>query len=290
MLYQLVDERGEASLRRACVCLGVSRSHYNEWCQHKHETPEVSSEEIDLRDEMHKIACEFVRYGYRRMTHELRRRGFSANHKRVLKLMREDNLLCLKKVFKPRTTNSDHNYRIYPNLAKGLKVTGLNQLWVADITYIRLQREFVYLAVVMDVYSRRCLGWSLSRYIDTQLTLQALKNALEDRQGMDLAQLIHHSDRGVQYASTDYINRLQEHKIEISMSRTGNPYDNAFAESLMKTLKYEEVYLNEYDDLADAQTNIKRFLEDVYNQKRIHSSIGYKTPEEYEKEATNLNT
>lgn len=284
MLYQMIiQDAGRVCVEHVCAGLGVSRSGYYRWMTGM-DVPLQDPGDMRLRDEMHKIACEFVRYGYRRMTHELRRRGFSVNHKRVLKLMSEDNLLCLKKVFKPRTTNSDHNYRIYPNLAKGLKVTGLNQLWVADITYIRLQTEFVYLAVVMDVYSRRCLGWELSRNIDTQLTLQALENALEDRQDMDLAQFIHHSDRGVQYAATDYVNRLQKHKIQISMSRTGNPYDNAFAESLMKTLKYEEVYLNEYDDLADAHKNIKRFLEDVYNTKRLHSSIGYLPPNEFEKE------
>jgi len=188
-----------------------------------------------------------------------------------------------KKRFKLQTTNSNHGEKIYPNLAKTLEVTGMNQLWVADITYIQLSKEFVYLAVIIDVFSRRCIGWDLSRNIDTQLTLNALLKALQTRNKDDLKNLIHHSDQGVQYASMDYVNYLKDIGIQISMSRKGNPYDNAFAESFMKTLKYEEVYLNEYGRFNDAFENIEHFIEEVYNLKRLHSSIGYKSPVDFEK-------
>ena len=198
--------------------------------------------------------------------------------------MKEDNLLCIKRMFKPQTTNSNHNLRTYPNLAKDMEVTDLNQLWVADITYIRLMSDFIYLAVLMDVFSRKCIGWELDRYIDTQLVLNALGMALSNRNGMDLSGLVHHSDQGVQYASNDYIDLLNKNSIQPSMSRKGNPYDNAFAESFIKTLKYNEVYLKEYETFSEAYQNIQEFIEEVYNQKRIHSSIGYKTPNEYEKE------
>ena len=198
--------------------------------------------------------------------------------------MREDNLLCIKKNFTPRTTDSEHNLTVYPNLAKDLKVTAVNQLWVADITYIRLVKEFVYLAVILDVFSRKCVGWELSRDIDAQLTLNALNKAWANREGMDLSGLVHHSDQGVQYAAHDYINLLKKKGIQISMSRKGNPYDNAFAESFIKTLKYEEVYLKEYESFNDAYINIEEFIDDVYNDKRLHSSIGYLPPNEFETE------
>jgi transposase InsO family protein len=187
-------------------------------------------------------------------------------------------------MFRPQTTDSNHNLRTYPNLAKDMKVTDLNQLWVADITYIRLMNDFIYLAVLMDVFSRKCIGWELDRYIDTTLALNALGMALSNRNGMGLSGLVHHSDQGVQYASNDYIDLLNENNIQPSMSRKGNPYDNAFAESFIKTLKYNEVYLKEYETFDEAYQNIQQFIEEVYNQKRIHSSIGYKTPNEYEKE------
>lgn len=289
LTYTLIEQRDNVSLREACGCLGVSRRGYRLWQQRKQASTTPLDLEMLIRDEMQKIACEFPRYGYRRITAELSRRGVTVNHKRVLKLMREDNLLCLKKRFKPQTTDSDHSLRVYPNLAKDLEVSAVNQLWVADITYVRLVWEFVYLAVVLDAFSRRCLGWELSRNIDTQLTLNALEKALENRKGTDLAGLIHHSDQGVQYAAQDYVSRLTENNIQPSMSRRGNPYDNAFAESFIKTLKYEEVYLKEYDSFSDAYHNLEEFIEAVYNEKRIHSSIGYKTPNEYEKEVKNTN-
>jgi transposase InsO family protein len=202
------------------------------------------------------------------------------NHKRVLRIMREDNLLCLRRRSFVRTTNSNHGLRVYPNLAKDLKLTGLNQLWVADITYIRLLHEFVYLAVILDAYSRRVIGWALSRTLEADLAVEALRMAI--RRGRVEPGLVHHSDRGVQYASLAYIELLDEHKIKPSMSRRGNPYDNAKAESFMKTLKYEEVHRSEYRDLADARRQIGRFIESVYNQKRLHSALGYLPPAEFE--------
>lgn len=276
-------EQTTVSISRACRQFGVSRSGYSLWLRRLPPQPNV--EEMNLRAEIQDIALEYTCYGYRRITAELRNQGIMVNHKRVLRLMRADNLLCVKKVFNPQTTDSNHTLRVYQNLAKCLVVTAVNQLWVADITYIRLECEFVYLAVVIDVYSRRCIGWALSRIINTQLTLDALDHALASRQGIDLQGLIHHSDQGVQYASQEYINRLMEYNIQPSMSRRGNPYDNAFAESFMKTLKHEEVNLQEYMDFDDAYQNIQNFIEEVYNAKRLHSSIGYLSPNEYEKKA-----
>lgn len=282
-----IQEREGASISRACKQLCVSRSGYSLWLRRKPTQP--IPDEMNLRAEIQDIALAYPYYGYRRITAELRNRGTLVNRKRVLRLMHADNLIWVKKAFKPQTTDSNHTLRVYPNLARNLEVTALNQLWVADITYIRLEREFVYLAAVLDIFSRRCVGWALSRIIDTQLTIDALNKALEVRRGADLSGLVHHSDQGVQYASKDYVDRLMEYGIQPSMSRRGNPYDNAFAESFIKTLKYEEVYLKEYDSFTDAYRNIEEFIEAVYNEKRIHSSIGYKTPNEYEKEVKNTN-
>lgn len=219
------------------------------------------------------------RYGYRRVTAELHRRGCIINHKRILALMRKDNLLCLKKKRWLCTTNSSHAYRVYPNLARDVVLTHLNQLWVADITYVRLARQFVYLAVVLDAFSRRAIGWAVRLHLDTQLSLAALERALTMRTVSP--GLIHHSDRGVQYAAGEYIDLLTKNHIAISMSRKGNPYDNAKAESFMKTLKHEEVLLNEYETLDDAHANIGRFIDKVYNTKRLHSSLGYRPPVEF---------
>ena len=238
-----------------------------------------------LREHIQRVALEWSRYGYRRITKELHRQGVGANHKRVLRLMREDNLLCLRKKRFVATTNSDHGLPVYPNLAAEMDVTAPDQLWVSDLTYIRLGHEFIirlghefiYLAVVLDACSRRCLGWSLGRRLDTALATTALKMALTERKPQ-----VHHSDRGVQYASGEYTSLLQASGVSISMSRRGNPYDNAKAESFMKTLKYEQVYLSEYENLADARAQIGHFLEAVYNQKRLHSSLGYLTPTEFE--------
>ena len=280
MMYDTIQNREqEVNIGSACSALGVSRSGYVKWLKR-----EPRPDNMELRDELQTIVVEFPRYGYRRMTMELKRRGFAVNHKRVLRLMREDNLLCAKRLFKPMTTDSGHSLRVYPNLARGLAVTDLNQLWVADITYVRLLAEFVYLAVVMDAFSRKCIGWELDRRIDSRLALNALEMALSERGESELSGLVHHSDRGVQYAATDYVDMLTDNGITVSMSRKGNPYDNAFAESFMKTLKYEEVYLCEYESFSEARDNIGRFIEEIYNRKRLHSSIGYLPPDEFEKE------
>ena len=236
--------------------------------------------ELDLRGAVQRIALEFPSYGRPRVTAELRRRGWRVNPKRVYRILREDNLLCLRKRKFVVTTEAEHGLPVYPNLAGELVLNGIDQLWVADITYVRLELEFIYLAVVLDAFSRRVIGWALDRTLEDRLTLSALRMALKQRHPR--AGLVHHSDRGVQYASSDYTELLKQQGIGISMSRTGNPYDNAKAESFIKTLKYEEVYRQEYRDLAEARVSIGRFLEKTYNQKRLHSALGYRPPEEFE--------
>ena len=281
-MKELLDSHPSFPISFVCSCLGINRSNYYRWKTLSTQPPSVDPDEMRLKNEIQRIALEFPKYGYRRVTFELRRRDFPVNAKHILRLMREDNLLCVRRTFRPVTTNSNHSHKIYPNLVKDMNITGLNQLWVADITYIRLLHEFIYLAVIIDVFSRKCIGWELERNVDTQLTLNALHRALENRCGHDLSNLVHHSDQGVQYASQDYIDCLKEHKITVSMSRKGNPYDNAFAESFIKTLKYEEVYLTEYRFFEEAYENIEHFIERVYNEKRLHSSIGYLPPNEFE--------
>ena len=244
--------------------------------------PLPADQDMELRDQIQRLALEWPQYGYRRITAELHRQGLEANHKRVLRLMREDNLLCLRNRHFMTTTDSRHSMTIYPNLVPALRLTGINQLWVADITYIRLAREFVYLAVILDAYSRRCIGWALEPHLEAQLAVAALRQSLATRKIE--AGLVHHSDRGVQYASSVYTELLKEQGVRISMSRTGNPYDNAQAERFMRTLKYEEVYLFEYETMAEARARISHFLEEVYNQKRLHSAIGYLPPAEYEQQ------
>ena len=236
--------------------------------------------DMELRDAIQKIAVEWPSYGRPRMTKELRRHGWVVNPKRVRRLMRQDNLLCVRKRKFVVTTDSNHTRKSYPNLARNMILTGTDQLWVADITYIRLRDEFVFLAVILDAYSRRVIGWALDRTLEDDLTLGALRMALARRRLPP--GLVHHSDRGSQYASHDYTDLLKEHGITISMSRKGNPWDNAACESFMKTLKYEEVYRNEYRDLAEARASIREFLEKMYNQKRLHSALGYVPPVEFE--------
>jgi transposase InsO family protein len=255
---------------------GISRAGYYRW----RVPPLRFPVEMELRDQMQQIALEFPSYGYRRITMELNRRGFAVNHKRVLRLMRQDHLLCLRRKAFVVTTDSRHHLPVYPNLARDIAPDRVNQLWRADITYIRLRNEFVYLAVVLDAYSRRVIGWALGRTLEAALPVSALTMAL--RQRRPAPGLVHHSDRGVQYASYEYTDLLKQHGSQISMSRKGNPYDNAACESFMKTLKYEEVYRSEYRDLADAYAQIGEFLEKVYNQRRLHSALGYVPPVEFE--------
>jgi putative transposase len=236
--------------------------------------------DMELRDAIQRVALEWPCYGRPRVTAELRRQGWTVNPKRVYRLMREDNLLCVRRRKFLVTTNSNHGRKIYPNPARDLVLTGVNQLWIADLTYIRLREEFVFLAAILDAFSRRVIGWALDRHLDDELTLTALRLAIAHRSPS--AGLVHHSDRGSQYASRDYIELLAANQIRVSMSRRANPWDNAACESFMKTLKYEEVYRNEYRDLAEARASIGKFLETVYNQKRLHSSLGYLPPAEFE--------
>ena len=236
--------------------------------------------DMDLRDAIQRIALEWPSYGRPRITAELRRRGWTVNAKRVHRLLREDNLLCVRKRKFVVTTDSNHGRKVYPNLARDMVLTGMDQLWRADITYIRLREEFVFLAVILDAFSRRVIGWALDRNMEDGLTLTALRMALSRRSIQP--GLVHHSDRGSQYASNDYTDLLKANQIDISMSRKGNPWDNAACESFMKTLKYEEVLRNEYRDLAEARASIREFLEKVYNQKRLHSALGYLPPVEFE--------
>jgi putative transposase len=242
-----------------------------------------SDPDMDLRDAIQKIAVEWPSYGRPRITAELRERGWAVNPKRVYRLMREDNLLCVRKRKFVVTTDSNHTRKVYPNLARDVVPTAVNQLWRADITYIRLRDEFVFLAVILDAYSRRVIGWALDRTMEDELTLTALRMALKQR--AITSGLVHHSDRGSQYASNDYTDLLKANGIDISMSRKGNPWDNAACESFMKTLKYEEVLRNEYRNLAEARASIGKFLEKVYNEKRLHSALGYQPPARFEKEA-----
>jgi putative transposase len=261
-----------------CTLAQVSRAgYYRHW-----QTVAPRTAETALRDEVQRLALAQRHYGYRRIAALLRRAGWRINHKRVLRLMREDNLLCLRKnAFVPPTTDSRHSWRIYPNLAWRLKPSGLNQLWVADITYVRMAEGFAYLAVVLDAFSRRAIGWAIEDHFEARLALAALEMALAKRT-ITPGLLVHHSDRGIQYACGDYIGRLEAHAIQPSMSRVGCPYDNAMAESFMKTLKQEEVDGRGYRDLGQAREAIEHFLADVYNRQRLHSALAYNTPAEIE--------
>lgn len=286
MISKNRNSHNSPSIQGATRLLNVSKSGFYKWSNNNIINSKNNKIEMKIKNQIHKIAIEFPGYGYRRITKELEHRGYNVNHKRTLRLMREDNLLCIKKKFKPLTTNSNHEHKIYPNLVKDLDINRLNHVWASDITYIQLINEFVYLAVIIDLFSRKCIGWELSRNIDSQLVLNALDKAIRDRWNHELYGLIHHSDQGVQYASDLYISRLWKHNILISMSRKGNPYDNAFVESFIKTLKYEEVYLNEYNSYWDAFENISNFIDNVYNKKRLHSSLEYQSPIDFEQRKT----
>ncbi len=264
------------SVRQLCDLLELNRA----WYYARAKAATQAERDVALRDAIERIVLEFPGYGYRRVTAQLHRLAWDVNHKRVLRVMRQEALLCQLQRSWIATTDSRHTLTTYPNLLARRELSRPNQAWVADITYIRLPAAFVYLACVLDAWSRRCVGWQLSRTIDTGLTLAALEAAIRVRQP-DVG-LIHHSDRGVQYASSAYIARLTDIGAQISMSAKGNPYDNAKAESFFKTLKREEVYLNQYQTFADAEEQIGRFIDDVYNQKRLHSSLGYLPPVEYE--------
>lgn len=258
--------------------MGMSASTY--YYRAKDRTEKLR-QDADLRDRIERILLRFPYYGSRRITKQLRREGLLVNHKRVERVMRQEGLCARRpeRRFKV-TTDSRHPYPVYPNLAKGLNPAGPDRLWVCDLSYIRVLTAFVYLAVILDAFSRKVVGYALSRRLDVELTLAALRAALASRRPS--AGCIHHSDRGVQYAAADYVEVLREHGFRISMSRKGNVYDNAVAEAFFKTLKAEEVYLWEYRDWEDVTARVPEFIEKVYNVERIHSALGYLTPEEFE--------
>ncbi len=271
--------QGSLSIERMCQLAQVSRAGFYRSLQ-EHQPVE---EEMEVRSTIQQIVFEHRRrYGYRRVTAELRRRGLLVNHKRVSRLMREDNLLAVQPRAFVVTTDSRHQFEVYLNLASRMKLTGINQLWVADITYIRLKTEFVYLAVILDGFSRKVVGWALDRTLATRLPKAALERAIAERQPPP--GLVHHSDRGVQYASDEYVQVLQDHQMIPSMSRPANPYDNASCESFMKTLKREEIYANDYLDLDHLRANIEAFIEQYYNRCRLHSALGYQSPDEFEQQ------
>jgi transposase InsO family protein len=270
-------QQGGLNIDEMCWMVSASRAgYYRRW-----KASRPREEETALRDRLQKLALAHPHYGYRRIGALFRREGWQVNHKRVLRLLRTDNLLCMrKKAFVPATTDSRHAWLVWPNLTRGMKTTGINQLWVADITYIRLKEEFVYLAVVLDAHSRCIVGWDIERHLGSILAIRALKMALTHR--TPEPNMIHHSDRGFQYACMDYVRILQSCGIQISMSRVGNPYDNAKAESFMKTLKTEEVNGSDYRNFEHVCEAISDFLENVYNRKRLHSALDYLSPIEFE--------
>jgi transposase InsO family protein len=270
-------------VKKVAQILQVSKSGYYKWLRRKgRSNREIRNQPIV--EKIKNIIESTTGYGYRRITYALRALGDIVNHKRVLRLMRMHELIIKRTRFHPITTDSEHDNPVYPNLVRGLRISYPNQVWAADFTYIQLKEGFVYLVVEMDLYSRRIIGWSLSRELTAETALEALHMALYNRRKDNLSGLIHHSDRGVQFTSMVFTQCLRDHGIEISNSRKAYPYDNAFVESFFKTLKMEEVYLNEYENFEDALKNIKHFIEDDYNAKRMHSSLGYVSPCEFERQ------
>lgn len=279
-----MSRQGGLRIERMCQLAHVSRAgFYRSWQEHQ-----PMEEDMDVRSAIQGIAVAHRRrYGYRRITAELRRRGLLVNHKRVARLMREDNLLAVQPRAFVVTTDSDHALEVALNLASRLTLTGMNQLWVADITYIRLRAEFVYLAVMLDAYSRKVVGWALDRTLAARLPMAALTHAIAERHPPP--GVVHHSDRGVQYASGEYVTMLRTHHMIPSMSRPANPYDNASCESFMKTLKREEIYANTYRDLEHLRAHLEAFIDRYYNRDRLHSALGYRPPEEFERTMVSTN-
>lgn len=268
-----------------CQLAGVSRASFY---RHQLETqPEEA--EMAMREAIQEVVlANHRRYGYRRVTAELHRQGMPLNHKRVLRIMREDNLLAIRYRKFILTTDTLHEHEVYLNLAARMTVTAINQLWIADITYIRLRVEFVYLAVVIDRFSRKAIGWALDRSLATRVAITAIRQAIAVRQPPK--GVVHHSDQGVQYACTDYVTELTNHGIVPSMSRPANPYDNAACESFMKTLKQEEIYCNQYRNFEELSEHLEEFIDNYYNRQRLHSALGYRTPEEFERDAAGTGT
>jgi putative transposase len=272
----MTRQQGELGIERLCELARVARAgYYRHW-----QKAAPAEADVELRDRLQRICMTHRRYGYRRVRVELRKQGLRVNHKKLLRLLREDNLLAVRKKKFITTTDSRHQLPVFPNLAAWYTPEGANELWVADLTYIRLRGEFVYLAVVLDVYSRRVVGWQLGRSLSTSLPKQALERALSERKPPP--GLIHHSDRGVQYASHEYVALLEDNAIISSMSKPGYPYDNAYCESFLKTLKQEEIYCRSYETLEELESNIEEFIDNYYNRLRLHSALGYCSPDEFE--------
>jgi len=283
LITQVTSEAdtGARAIKELSAAVSVSRSSYYRHRRKRLGPRAVPATEKRRRAAIETIALEMPNYGHRPMTAELQRRRLPTGRDRVLRYMREANLLCRRRRAFISTTDSNHGLPVFPNLTKDLTVTDINQLWVADITYIQLPRRFVYLAVLLDAFSRRVIGWALERHMMTELPLAALQMALDTREVK--RGLIHHSDRGKQYAAATYVSLLVKHQIRPSMSRPGNPYDNPQAERVIQTIKYDVVYLSDYQDEIEARASIGHFIMEVYDRKRLHSALGYKTPFEFER-------
>ena len=273
-----MQSQGRLSIQRLCELAGVSRaSFYRHW-----EERAPNAAETELRDRVQRLALAHRHYGYRRITVLLQREGLMVGAKKVRRVMRQDNLLAVRRRRFIATTDSAHTFQVFPNLAQYLGITDINQLWVADLTYVRLEQEFVYLAVVLDAFSRRVIGWALARRLETALPLAALEKAIANRQPQP--GLVHHSDRGAQYASLEYVDRLQRIGAVLSMSRVGCPWENGRCESFIKTLKHEQLDARAYRTMEEVQQHVEEFIERVYNPVRLHSALGYRSPVEFERE------